>query len=217
MNINTYAIQVAMATLFLVTIAFNITKRNISEAFMYGLQSLAIVVLLAVSFREKASMTLLVIALVTFVIKVLVAPSFFIRLIRQHEIKFTASSYASLPITLIVVALIVLLVNSRIFAPLTTILPSHQAYTAIALSSMLISIFLMVNRKGVLSQILGILSLENSIVAFAISAGLEQLPVLQIGLIFDIFVWMIIAETVVTMVYQHTGSTDVTNISNLKE
>jgi len=217
MNIYNDMIQGAMMMLFLVTIALHITKRNLSEAFLYGLQSFAIVILLFVSYREKASIALLLIAVLTFVVKVALAPSFFARLIRRHELKFTASSYANLPVTLVVITLLVFLVNSSVFAPLTAIVPAHQAYTAIAVSTMLISVFLMINRKGVLSQMIGILSLENSIVAFAIAAGLEQSPVLQIGIIFDVFVWLIIAETFVAMVYRHTGSIDVTNMRNLKD
>jgi hydrogenase-4 membrane subunit HyfE len=75
----------------------------------------------------------------------------------------------------------------------------------------------MVNRKGTLSQMVGVLSLENSIVVFALLASLEQSAVLQTGIIFDVCVWMIIAIVLVSMVYRHTQSFDTTNMKKLRD
>ena len=82
---------------------------------------------------------------------------------------------------------------------------------------MLLSIFLTINRKSALSQIIGILSLENSIVAFAIFAGLEQSPSLQIGILFDISIWLTIATAFISMIYAHFGSLDITSMKNLTD
>ena len=82
---------------------------------------------------------------------------------------------------------------------------------------MFLSLFLIINRKSALSQIVGILSLENSIVAFAIFAGLEQSLSLQIGILFDISVWLIIATVFMSMMYTHFGSLDVTDMKKLKD
>ena len=73
------------------------------------------------------------------------------------------------------------------------------------------------NRKGAISQITGILSLENSIVAFGIVAGLEQSLALQLGIVFDVFVWLIIAIAFVSVVYRKIGSLDVTNMRKLRD
>ncbi len=64
---------------------------------------------------------------------------------------------------------------------------------------------------------IGILSLENGIVCFATFAGLEQTPGLQLGVIFDIFVWVIIATVFISMIYRHFGSLDVSAMRTLKE
>ena len=103
------------------------------------------------------------------------------------------------------------------FISLTSIIPANQALSAIAFSSMFLSLFLIINRKGALSQIIGILSFENSIVAFAVFSGLEQSPTLQMGIIFDIFIWLIIATVFISMLYKHFGSLDVTSMTSLKE
>ena len=68
-----------------------------------------------------------------------------------------------------------------------------------------------------MSQIIGILSLENGIVAFALFSGLEQSPALQIGIMFDLLVWVIIAAVFISMIYKQFGSLDVTELKHLKE
>ena len=209
--------QFAMTLIFILAVYFHIAKKNINVAVMYGVQSLVVVALLVASFLEQGAVSLLIVALVTSLVKVLLAPVFFARLIKRHEFKFTISSYLSTPLTLLVVALISVLVNSRIFAPVTRIVPANATYLSLALAAMLISIFLMINRKGALSQIVGVLSLENSIVAFAIFAGLEQSPALQLGIIFDIFIWLMISIIFVSMLYKHFGSLDVTSMKHLKD
>ncbi len=217
MIMNALFSQFFITLIFIMAVYFHIAKKNFSVAVMYGVQSVAIVALLLASFLERGSLSLLLIALVTFVVKVVLAPVFFMRLVKQHQLKFTVSSYLSTPLTLVIVAAIAALTNSRIFAPVTRIMPANEAYLALALSAMLISIFLMINRKSALSQIVGILSLENSIVAFAIFSGLEQSPTLQLGIIFDIFVWLMIAVVFVSMIYRHFGSLDVTSMKHLKD
>jgi hydrogenase-4 component E len=209
--------QVLITLIFIFAVYFHIAHKNFSVAIMYGIQSFSLVALLLVSSYEEKSVALLVIALVTFAVKVVLAPTFFIRLVNRHSLKFTVSSYLNTPVTLVMVAIIAVLVNSRFFAPITRIVPGNEAYLSLALAAMLISIFLIINRKSALSQIVGILSLENSLVAFAIFSGLEQSPALQFGVIFDIFAWVIIATVFVSMIYKHFGSLDVTSMQHLKD
>jgi hydrogenase-4 component E len=167
---------------------------------------------------DKHSISLLMVALLTLIVKAVMAPGFFIRLIGRHKLTFTVSSYTSMPVTLIIVALITTLANSHLMTPLTTLSPKYYAALPVmALASIFISLFVMVNRKGALSQIIGILSLENSIVAFAILSGLEQAATLQLGILFDIVVWLIIATVFISMVYRHNGSLEVTTMRHLKD
>jgi len=138
-------------------------------------------------------------------------------LIKKHELTFTVSSYLNMPITLISIAVITGIAHSNKFLPLTSIIPEHQPLLALALSSILLSFFLIVNRKGALSQIVGILTFENSIVAFTLFAGLEQSIALQMGIIFDIFVWLIISTVFISMIYKHFRTLDVTIMRHLRD
>ena len=209
--------QILLTVVFLTLVFLHLARKNSGVLTAYGLQSLAIVLLLFASLAETHSLSLLLVALFTLLVKVILAPLFFGRLIARHRLTFSASTYLNTPLTLIIISVLTATAYSQKLLPLTSIIPDHQALLALAFSSLLLSLFLIVNRKGALSQIVGILSLENSIVAFVIFSGLEQSPSLQLGIIFDIFVWLIIATVFVSMVYRHFSSLDVTAMKNLKD
>lgn len=209
--------QLLLALFFLTIVFLHIVKKNSGAAILYGFQSLTIVLLLAVSYMETGLASSLVIALLALLVKVILAPAFILRLINKHEFKFSVSTYVNVPLTLVIVTALTAVTHSEIFSPLVTIIPDNQSLLSLALSAIFVSFFLIVNRKGALSQIIGILSLENSIVAFALFAGLEQTPGLQVGILFDISIWVIIATIFIGMLYKHFGSLDVTEMKQLQE
>ena len=151
------------------------------------------------------------------IVKVILAPLFFIRLIKKDALAFSVSTYLNTPLTIISIAILTFIAHYQKFSPLTNIVPANQDSLSLALSAMFLSLLLIINRKGALSQILGVLSLENSIVAFVIFAGLEQNPALQIGIIFNIGIWILIATIFMSMILKHFGTLNVSSMNNLKD
>lgn len=210
-------IQLLIVIMFLAAVFLHVVKKNSTAAFLYCMQSFAMAVILLVASIEAGSRPLLFVALATFAVKTLTAPLFFAHLIKRHQLKFSASTYLNVPLTLIVVAALTALTRSHVFAPLTALGDGRAGMLSLAIAMMFISLFLIVNRKGAISQMIGILSLENSIVAFAVFAGLEQAPGLQMGIMFDILVWVVVATVFTSMIYKQFGSLDVTAMQRLKE
>jgi len=214
---STLSLQFLLEIVFGTVVFLHITKKNFGAALAYSIQSLAMTVILVGSFIETGSITMLLVVLFSMVVKVILAPIFFIRLINKHQLMFSVSTYLNTSMTLIIIAVLTFLAHSHKFSPLTTIVPTHQALLSLALSAMFLSLFLVINRKGAMSQIVGILSFENSVLAFIVFAKLEQLPALQAGVIFNILVWIVIATVFVSMLYKHFGSLDITSIKHLKD
>lgn len=211
-------LQQLLITLIFISIVFlHIAKKNFAVAIIYGIQSLAIVSLLIISYIKTGSVLFLWIALMGLIVKVFLAPAFIIRQIIKHNLKFLVSTYANMPLTLIAVAALTAIANSHILTPLVSIIPANHGLLCVALSAIFISVFLIINRKGAISQIVGILSLENSIVAFGLFSVIDQSLVLQIGIVFSISVWIIIATVFISMIYKHFGSLDVTKMKELKD
>lgn len=209
--------------LFLETVIFaaavflHLTKKNFTAIRLYLAQSSAIAVLLLLFSFEKTSKLFILAIASTIVVKTIIAPYFFFGLIKKHRLKFTVSTYLNTPVTLIVIAILVAITQADFFKPLAFLAPGGKHLLLLSIATILISLFLIINRKGALSQMLGILSLENGIVSFALFAGLEQNAGLQLGITFNILTWIIIATVFVSMIYRQFGSLDVTTMKKLTE
>lgn len=203
--------------IFTSTVLLHIVRKNSSAVQLYMFQSLAIAILLILSSIENFTILLLIAIIATIAVKVFVAPFFFFRVIKKHQLSAAAGTYLNSPITLFVIVILVALTKTNFFKPLLFLVPLEQNLLFISVASILVSIFLCINRKGALSQMIGILSLENSIVGFAIFAGLEQNPSLQLGITFNILIWIIIASVFASMIFKQFGSIDVSKMKELTE
>lgn len=211
-------LSLMFATLiFTSTVVLHLIKKNTTAVYLYILQSSSIATLLILTSIEKSSILLLIAIIATIAVKVIIAPYFFLSVIKKHQLKSSAETYLSSPVTLLVIVVLVALTKTDFFKPLIFLVPSEPNLLFISIASILVSIFLCINRKGALSQLTGILSLENSIVAFAIFAGLEQSPSLQLGITFNILVWIIIASVFASMIFKQFGSIDVSKMKKLTE
>ena len=214
---NTLFPEFFLTVMFISIVFLHIAKKNFSVAIAYGIQSFAIVMLLINSYFVSRSPTFLLVALLGLIVKVIMAPIFIIHKINKHDLKFLVSSYVNVPITLIVVAMLTAIANSRLFTPLVTLIPANQQLLSLSLAALLISVFLIINRKGAISQIVGVLSLENSIIAFGLFSVIDQSLILEIGIVFSISVWIIVATVFISMIYRNFGSLDVTQMKQLKD
>lgn len=205
------------ALIFSTVILIHLAKKNSFAIFLYMAQSLVVALFLLSSSIQESSWTLAVVAASVFVVKVIVAPHFFRNLIKKHQLKFSVSTYLNEPMTLIVLAGLTAFTYSNFFSPLIILSQHNFNALLLAVAMMLVSIFLIINRKGALSQMIGVLSLENAIVSFAFLSGLEQNAGPQLGIIFDILVWVIIATVFASMIYKQFGSLDVSMMQHLKE
>lgn len=205
------------AAMFASVIFMHLSRKNVSAVFWYTIQSLAVVILLLSAAWEAVSPALFVVAALVFAAKVVAAPYFFRRLIAAHQLRFSASTYLNMPFTLIVLAMLTAFAGSDSLRPLSALAPQYDRALILALAMIFGALFLIVNRRGVLSQMIGVLSLENAIVLFAFLAGLEASPVLQVGMIFDLLIWIVIAAIFASMIYEKFGTLNTSKMRNLRE
>lgn len=202
---------------FLVTIAMHVVKTNRNLIRLYLLQSLMVVLFLFGIGITEGDRGLILVAFLTLCIKVVIAPLFFSRLVRRYGTRFTGNNYLSTPLTLVVLMALVMFSYSRIFLPLGILVPEALGLLSLNLSIILISIFLLINRRGAFSQMIGILSLENSILLLASFIGIKQSLALETGIIFDIVIWMIIAQVFISIIYRQFGTLNVDTMKRLIE
>lgn len=184
---------------------------------LYVVQSVMVAALLFFSGLEKMDFSLWLVVFLILAVKAVIAPYFFFGLIKKSQLKFNVSSYLNVPLTLAVLTILTIVANADFFKPLATLAPYNGNSLLLAVAAILISFFLIINKRGALPQMIGILSLENAIVSFAAFAGLEQTAGLEAGIIFDILMWIIIATVFAAMIYRQFGSLDVTSMKHLTE
>lgn len=203
--------------MILVVVFMHLTKKRSTTIVLYILQSITVSVLLLLSFLREPHFLFFIVLLATIAVKSIAAPTFFYRVIRKDNVEFAKVSYLNLPLTVIAIVLLVAFAHSFVFEPLTSIADEeYRAASAFAIATMLVSLLLVINRRGALSQVVGILSLENGIVGFALAAGLKHSAGIQSGILFDIAVWIIIATVFMRMLYKHFGLLDVASMTRLK-
>lgn len=202
---------------FLATISLHMVKTNRNLIRLYLVQSLVVTLFLLSIGVAEGDKGLVFVALLTLVIKVVVAPMFFARLVRRYGSRFMVNNYLSTPLTLIALMAIVLFSYSRVFLPLGVLVPEAFGVLPLNLSLILISIFMLINRRGAFSQMIGVLSLENSVLLLASFIGIRQPVALEVGIVFDIVIWMIIAQVFISMIYRQFGTLNVTKMKRLIE
>lgn len=153
----------------------------------------------------------------TILIKVILAPWVLVRLIKKHEMTFTAPAYLGTPLMFGAMLILVLAVHSSLAPILSRIAPGVGSLFYLSISAFFVSLFLAVNRKGAFSQIIGILSAENAIVVCAALMNIHTELWLELGILADIFAWLLIGTTFVTVVSKHFGTTDISRMKELAE
>lgn len=205
------------AITFASVVGINLVKKNSHMVILYIIQSLAISLMLGTEGALKGSIDLLIIALIVFLIKVIFAPYFFFRFVRKSQMNLLTSTYLSTPFTLICLIIIIFFTNSEVFTPLANYLGFNTPLTLMLFSSIFSSIFILINRRGSISQIIGMLSLENSIVAAGFFFGTTQTLIVEIGILFDLLVWIVLSSTFVEYIYRKLKTADVTTLNKMNE
>lgn len=215
-HLNQQTLLLFATVIFVPAVFLHLTRKNTAAVYLYMIQSASVALLLGLSTLDRFSPLLLVAVIATVAVKIFIAPYFFFRLIKRHQLKFSVNTYLNTPVSLLVIAALLALTQTGLFQALSVLAQASEKSLELCFATILISLFLSINRRGALSQMIGILSLENGIVAFALFAGLEQSPGLQLGVTFNILIWVIIATVFASMIFRKFGSLDVTSMKRLK-
>lgn len=205
---------------FMLTIAMHITRRNTTLLGCYLLQSLFLAAFLGTLAVKESDRLIIPAVLFTLIIKVILTPYFFGRLIARTKAYFTARTYLNIPLALLVIIALTLFLSRDIFAPFAMLGDSGLLPVSpygLYLSGILISLFLIVNSRDVFAQIIGILSLENWIVFAGASLDVKHSIILELGITFDIAVWIVVAAIFIGMIERNFGSLNQSRLIHLKE
>jgi hydrogenase-4 component E len=155
----------------------------------------------------------------TLVIKSFIIPKVLIYVTRKLEIEFKLETnpYVSIRASVIVSALLVAL---SYFLTQQIPFKSDQivnAYLPVSMAQFFIGLFVLVNRRTVLSQVVGLLIIENGLFLFtmALTHGVSLL--IEVGIFVDILVGIVISSILLFRISRTFDSLDVGNLENLRD
>ena len=88
---------------------------------------------------------------------------------------------------------------------------------AIAITLLLTGFFLMINRRKAITQVLGLLTVENGVMLAAVALTTYGMPlVVELGIFFDVMVAVMVLGILVYRIRETFASMDVSKLSQLK-
>ncbi len=183
---------------------------------LYGVQSLLLgAVGTALGLAEHRP-HLLVTAGLTIVLKAVLIPWFLLRVIDRIGIRREIEPYLNVPASLLL-CLGFTVVGYRVSLGMAGASQgvSHQI-VGVALSMVLIGLFLMVTRRKATTQILALLTIENAVFLVAVGATVGMPLVVELGISFDVILAVVILGVLVNRIVDRFESMDTSRLSSLK-
>lgn len=183
---------------------------------LYGLQSLLLGTVAATMALSAGRGELYVTAAMTVVLKAILIPWFLMRTVDRIGIQREIEPLLNVPASLLV-CLGLTVVGYRV----STGFPegargvSHHLI-GVALSLLLIGLFLMVTHRKAITQILALLTVENAVFLVAVGVTTGMPLIVELGISFDVILAVLILGILVHRIVDRFESMDVSRLSNLR-
>jgi hydrogenase-4 component E len=183
---------------------------------LFGVQSLFLGIVAATIAFSESRHELLVTAALTVLLKTILIPWFLMGVIDRIGIHREIEPFLNVPASLLVcVALTVVGYRVSTGFPEGARGVSHHLI-GVALSMLLIGLFLMVTRKKAITQILALLTIENAVFLVAVGVTSGMPFVVELGISFDVILAVLILGILVRRIVDRFESMDVSRLSKLK-
>ena len=183
---------------------------------LYGVQSLLLGAVGVAMGLAGHRPHLFVTAALTVVLKAALIPWFLLRVIDKVGIRREIEPFVNVPASLLL-CLGLTVVGYRVsvgMAGASQGVP-HQV-VGVALSMVLIGLFLMVTRRKAITQILALLTIENAVFLVAVGATSGMPLVVELGISFDVILAVLVLGVLVNRIVDRFESMDTSRLSNLR-
>jgi len=183
---------------------------------LYGAQSVLLGIVAVASALSEGRNDLFVTAAMTVTLKGLLIPWFLMKVIDRIGIHREIEPFLNVPASLLV-CLGLTVVGYRVSTgfPEGTRGAGHHL-VGIALSMLLIGLFLMVTRKKAITQILALLTVENAVFLVAVGVTSGMPFIVEFGISFDVILAVLVLGVLVQRIVGRFESMDVSRLSKLK-
>lgn len=157
----------------------------------------------------------LIVAVFAILIKALVIPWFLFRVMEDVHIKREAEPFVSYPFSMICGVGLALL-SYAVVEPISDGNPFAARGFALALTLMQLGLWLMVGRKKAITQVVGLLVVENGLFVAALATSFGMPMVVELGLAFDLLVAVVVTGLLIFRIQSTFTSINTERLSRLK-
>jgi len=188
----------------------------VSNIRLFALQSRLLAGIAAVVGYAYSAWHVYLVALLTFVGKVVFLPWLLERLVRQLKIEQEIRPFVNVPGSMLLCGALTVLAYV-VAHPVTSLERLGSNTLAVALALLLTGFFLMINRRKAITQVLALLTMENGVMLAAIALTSYGMPlVVEIGIFFDLVTAVMVLGILVYRIRESFASMDVSKLNQLK-
>jgi len=205
------------AMLLLIAFAMLSQRRIVTLIHLFALQGAALVGSTATVAFATGQTHLIYSAAITLALKVVLLPWILHRLIRRLNVKWDIETLINIP-TMMLVGIALVVFSFNLALPISQFSQSIARGTlGIALACVLLSFLMMITRSKAVPQVIGFLSMENSLFFAATSATYGMPMVVELGIALDVLVGMVILGVFLFQIREQFDSLDIHHLEKLKE
>jgi hydrogenase-4 component E len=183
---------------------------------LYALQSLMLTAIAAIVAYYYNATHVYIVAVLTLIGKVMFLPWLLNRLVRRINIVQEIEPLLNAPTSMLICGGLTLL-GYIVARPFTTLERLGNNTLAVAITLLLTGFFLMFNRRKAISQVLGLLTVENGVMLAAVALTTYGMPlVVELGIFFDVLVAVMVLGILVYRIRETFASMDTSKLRQLR-
>ena len=210
-------INLLASTLLILAFAMISQRRILSLIHLFTAQGATLVAATLVVGYATDQPHLYLSAGITLVVKVILIPLLLHRVINRLNVRWDIETLINIPTTMII-GIVLVIFAFDLALPISRLSTTiARATLGIALACVLLSFLMMITRAKAVPQVIGFLSMENSLFFAATSATYGMPMVVELGIALDVLVGILILGVFMFQIREQFDSLDISHLEKLKE
>lgn len=190
------------------------SKRLYTCVRAFGFQSLLLALVAAIVAYSTGKNELYIVALLTLIIKAILIPHIFIMISKKIGVKRYIELYVNIAPSLLIGGLL-FVISYYIVQSINVNTPQLNNALPVSMAMIFIGPFMMMSRKKTLTQIFGILIMENGLFLGTITLTSGMPMIVELGIFFDVLVGVLVMGIVVFRINETFETTDIDELRTL--
>jgi hydrogenase-4 component E len=187
---------------------------------LFALQSLFLGVVALLVVLGYGETHILIAAVLTIAIKAIAIPVVLSRVIERIHVRKEVDFSVNIPASLLLCGGMVILADSvahSILDAQRADAPAVSRVLSVSIAMMLIGLFIMMTRKKAITQIVGLLTMENGVFLSGLSITYGMPLIVEVGIFFDILVAVLILGVFIFLINKTFESISIDSLRSLRE